>query len=220
MQLRVNKEYIDSYICEIEENSGILKWQYTKDTKVDCVLIVRTPFDSQIDISNIVEDINQNGIELEEDQIVNVNSEISCKLAGKIQGKVGIYNAKDTPALYSVYGCKKENDYLTVYDEQESKYNQCNVRSVIEYSVEQMPILKKEGGFFRKIEKQYNFSKIVINPNKDYVDGALSYTFENYDISYPISKKMIGKPFFVRWLNDTNIPLIKANIEGFKAHKI
>ncbi len=78
MQLRVNKEYIDSYICEIEENSGILKWQYTKDTKVDCVLIVRTPFDSQIDISNIVEDINQNGIELEEDQIVNVNSEISC----------------------------------------------------------------------------------------------------------------------------------------------
>ena len=120
MCLLLNKDYNNSYICEIEENSGIIRWQYEKNSRPDYILIVQTPFSSLVDIAGIIEIINESKKSLGLDKVVSITPNISCKLTSVSQGTRGVYNVNVMPANYSVYGCKSENGLLTVFDEENS----------------------------------------------------------------------------------------------------
>lgn len=219
MCLLLNKDYNNSYICEIEENSGIIRWQYEKNSRPDYILIVQTPFSSLVDIAGIIEIINESKKSLGLDKVVSITSNISCKLTSVSQGTRGVYNVNVMPANYSVYGCKSENGLLTVFDEENRSHNQCKVSAIIEYKVEDNPITVKQGNIFHKTEMKYNFSKITVYDNKNYTDGVLYYTFEDCEIKFPIGKKMLETPFYVKWFNNSKPPIIRSDFDGFKCRK-
>ncbi len=219
MCLLLNTDYNNSYICEIEENSGIIRWQYEKNSRPDYILIVQTPFSSLVDIAGIIEIINESKKSLGLDKVVSITPNISCKLTSVSQGTRGVYNVNVMPANYSVYGCKSENGLLTVFDEENRNHNQCKVSAIIEYKVEDNPITVKQGNIFRKTEMKYNFSKITVYDNKNYTDGVLYYTFEDCEIKFPIGKKMLETPFYVKWFNNSKPPIIRSDFDGFKCRK-
>lgn len=208
-----------SYICEIEDNNGIIRWQYEKNNRPDYVLILQTPFSSSIDINEVLNTINSSNISITVDKIITITSDISCKLVSVSPGMRGVYNVNVMPANYSVYGCKNDNGVLTVYDEENKSHNQCKVSAIIEYKVEDNPVTISSGILFRRTETKYNFSKITIFDNKSYEDGVLYYTFEDCDIKFPIGKQMLEKPFFVKWFNNSKPPIIYSNRDGFKYRK-
>lgn len=208
-----------SYICEIEDNNGIIRWQYEKNNRPDYVLILQTPFSSSIDINEVLNTINSSNISITVDKIITITSDISCKLVSVSPGMRGVYNVNVMPANYSVYGCKNDNGVLTVYDEKNKSHNQCKVSAIIEYKVEDNPVTISSGILFRRTETKYNFSKITIFDNKSYEDGVLYYTFEDCDIKFPIGKQMLEKPFFVKWFNNSKPPIIYSNRDGFKYRK-
>lgn len=219
MRLMLDKNYENSYICEIEENSGIIRWQYEKNNRPDYILIVQSPYASLIDIAEIIKTINDSNIKITIDRIIPITSDISCKLTTVSQGMRGVYNVNVMPANYSVYGCKNENGVLTVFDEENKSHNQCKVSAIIEYKVEETPISVRQGNFLHRTETKYNFSKITIFDNKSYEDGVLYYTFEDCDIKFPIGKQMLEHPFFVRWFNNSKPPLIRSDLDGYKYRK-
>ena len=215
MKIALDKNYTNSYICEIEENSGIIRWQYEKNCRPDYVLIVQTPFSSMIDISDIINTIIDSNINIVIDKIIPVSSEISCKITSVSQGIRGVYSVNVMPANYTVYGCKNENGVLTVFQEENINRNSCKVSAIIEYKVEDNPISVSTGRLFRKTETKYNFSKITVFENKNYTDGALFYTFDKCELKFPIGKKMMDTPFFVKWFNNSDPPIIRSNHDGF-----
>ena len=219
MNIVLNNSFVSSYICEIEENSGIIRWQYEKNSRPDYILIVQSPYASLVDIAEIIKTINDLNIKLSIDRIIPITSDISCKLTTVSQGMRGVYNVSVMPANYSVYGCKNENGVLTVYDEENKSHNQCKVSAIIEYKVEDNPVTISSGRLFRRTETKYNFSKISIFDNKSYEDGVLYYTFEDCDFKFPIGKQMLEKPFFVKWFNNSKPPIIYSNRDGFKYRK-
>lgn len=219
MNFFLNSEYNDTYICEIEENGGIIRWQYKKNSRPDYILIVQTPFSSLIDIDEVIDSINEGNIEIIVDKVIPITSTISCKLTSVSQGNRGVYNVNVMPATYSVYGCKIENEVLTVYDEENKNHNRCNVPAIIEYKIEDNPVSISSGRIFRRTETKYNFSKITVFENKSYTDGVLFYTFDGCEIKFPISKQMLGKPFYVKWYGNTKTPTIRTKNDGYKARK-
>lgn len=219
MFLILDKNYDNSYICEIEENGGIIRWQYEKNSRPDYILIVQTPFSSLIDIGEVIKSINEMNIEIIVDNVIPITTTISCKLTSVSQGNRGVYNVNVMPATYSVYGCKKENGDLTVYEEENKNRNRCKVPSIIEYKIEDNPVIISSGRVFRRTETKYNFSKITVFENKNYIDGVLFYTFDECEIKFPISKQMLGKPFYVRWYDNSKPPIIRTNYDGFKSQK-
>lgn len=219
MNILLNNDYDNSCICEIEENGGIIRWQYEKNSRPDYVLIVQTPFSSLIDIGEVIKYINDLNIEITVDKVIPITSDISCKLTTVSQGNRGVYNVNIMPATYSVYGCKKENGELIVYEENNKNRNCCKVSAIIEYKVEDNPVSVSSGRLFRKTETKYNFSKITIFENKNYVDGVLFYTFDECELKYPICKQMLGNPFYVKWYENSKPPIIRTNYDGFKSQK-
>lgn len=219
MNILLNSEYNNTYICEIEENGGIIRWQYEKNSRPDYILIIQTPFSSLIDIGEVINSINEMNIEIIVDKVIPITSTISCKLTSASQGNRGVYSVNVMPATYSVYGCKKENGDLTVYEEENKDRNRCKVSSIIEYKIEDNPVIISSGRVFRRTETKYNFSKITVFENKYYIDGVLFYTFDECEIKFPISKQMLGKPFYVRWYDNSKPPIIRTNYDGFKSQK-
>lgn len=219
MNVVLDNSYSNSFICEIEENNGIIRWQYEKNSRPDYVLIVQTPFSSLIDIGEVIKSINDLNIVMAVDKVIPITSEISCKLTSVSQGNRGVYNVNIMPATYSVYGCKKENGGLIVFKENNKNHNCCKVSAVIEYKVEDNPVSVSSGRLFRKTETKYNFSKITVFDNKNYVDGVLFYTFDECEIKFPISKQMLGNPFYVKWYENSKPPIIRTNYDGFKPQK-
>ncbi len=219
MCLVLDNKYENSYICEIEENAGIIRWQYEKNSRPDYVLIVQTPFSSLIDIGEIIKSINDLNIVMTVDKVIPITAEISCKLTSVSQGNRGVYKVNIMPATYSVYGCKKENGELIIYEENNKNHNCCKVSAIIEYKVEDNPVSVSSGRLFRKTETKYNFSKITVFENKNYVDGVLFYTFDECEIKFPISKQMLGNPFYVKWYENSKPPIIRTNNDGFKPQK-
>lgn len=219
MCLKLDKNYEYSYICEIEDNSGIIRWQYEKNNRPDYILIVQTPVSSLVDISEIVGIINDSKKSLELDKVIPVTSDISCKLISVSPGTRGVYNVRVLPAIYSVYGCKNEDGVLTVFEEENKRHNKCKVSAIIEYKIEDNPITIRQGNIFHRSEMKYNFSKITVFDNKNYEDGVLYYTFEECEIKFPIGKQMMEHPFYVRWFNNSKPPIIRSDFDGFKCRK-
>lgn len=219
MNVVLDNSISNSFISEIEENSGIIRWQYEKCNRPDYILIVQTPFSSLVDIAEIIRIINESKKSIELDKVISITPDISCKLTSVSQGTRGVYNVNVMPANYSVYGCKKENGDLTVYEEENKDRNRCKVSSIIEYKIEDNPVIISSGRVFRRTETKYNFSKITVFENKYYIDGVLFYTFDECEIKFPISKQMLGKPFYVRWYDNSKPPIIRTNYDGFKSQK-
>ena len=219
MNIVLDNSFNDSYICEIEENSGIIRWQYEKNNRPDYVLIVQTPFFMAVDINEVIKTIKATNTDIVVDEVVSVTSNTSCKLATVSQGSRGVYSVGVMPATYSVYGCKMNNDELVVFEEKNKNHNSCKVSAIIEYKVEDHPISISEGRFFRKTEVKYNFSKITVFQNKSYTDGVLYYTFDDCGIKFPIGRQMLDTPFYVKWYNNSKPPIIRADYDGFKCRK-
>lgn len=219
MNICVNKDYAESFIYETDENGGILKWQYEKNIRPDYILIVRTPYGSIIDVDEVVNAVIETGAELSLDQTVSVTPQISCKLANVAQGSRGVLKVSVAPAVYSVYGCRKWDGCLIVFDEQNKNHIRCSVPASVEYKIEDTPVAVKTGSIFRRTEEIHNFSKITVFNNKNYVDGALYYTFEDCDIRFPVGRNMLEKPFYVRWFNNRQKPLIRSGRDGYKVSK-
>lgn len=219
MRLEVNSSFESSFICDIEENGGIIKWQYDRNGRPDYVLIVRMPYDSSVSLTELVSLINENSSELAEDKVIALSQDISCKLVRSIQGRGGVYKVNYAPALYAVFGCMNQDDVLTVYDEESARQHICCVSAVIEYHVEDVPVSVTSGGLFHKKKIQYNFSRITVKQNDSYIDGALFYTFEGCPHRYNISKSMLGTPFFVRWFNNERNPILRSELKGYRVEK-
>ncbi len=219
MYFVLDNKFDNSYICEIEENSGIIRWQYEKNCKPDYVLIVQTPFSSLIDISEVINEINESNVNIVLDSEIEVSSNISCKLISVSQGNRGVYSVKKMPANYSVYGCIKNDEEIIVFQEKNNNYNHCKVPAIVEYKVEDNPVSISSGKFFRKTETKHYFSKITVYDNKSYIDGALYYTFDECEIKFPIGKQMMDKPFFVKWFNNSKSPIVRTDCDGFKCRK-
>lgn len=219
MHVTLDKSFANSYICEIEENSGIIRWQYEKNSRPDYLFIVQTPYSSSIDIDEVINIIVESKVNIEVNRIVTITSGISCKLISVSQGTRGVHSVNVMPANYSVYGCKIENGVLTVFQEENRNHNHCKVSAIIEYKVEDNLVSVTSGKLFRRAEARYNFSKITVFENKNYVDGALYYTFDECEIKFPIGKQMMEKPFFVKWFNNSKPPIIRSSQDGFKCRK-
>lgn len=219
MIINLNNRFEESYICEIEENGGIIRWLYEKNSRPDNILIVQTPFSSLVDIAEIIKIINESKKRIELDKVISIAPDISCKLTSVSQGTRGVYNVSVMPAIYSVYGCKNDNGVLTVFDEENKSHNQCRVSAIIEYKVEDNPITIRQGSIFHRTDTKYNFSKITVFENKSYKDGVLYYTFDECEIKFPIGKQMLEQPFYVRWFNNSKPPLIRSDYNGYKCRK-
>lgn len=219
MSIVLDNSFDCSYICEIEENSGIIRWQYEKNVRPDYIFIVQTPFSTLVDISEVIKIINESNKSIDLDKVVHLTSDISCKLTSVSQGARGVYNVNVMPANYCVYGCKIKNGVLTVFDEENKNHNQCKVSAIIEYKVEDNPITVRQGNIFHRSEMKYNFSKITVFNNKNYKDGVLYYSFDECDIKFPIGRQMLERPFYVRWYNNSQPPLIRSDFDGFKCRK-
>lgn len=219
MRIELNRDFNESFICEIEENGGIVRWQYERNNRPDYVLIVQTPFGALTDISDAVSLMNERRVILTLDQTVAVTPEISCRLTTVAQGARGVFNVSVTPAVYSVYGCRKSDDTLTVYEEENKNHNRCPVSALIEYKADDFPVTIKKNFLWKKNETTYNFTKITLFKNKNYVDGALYYSFEDCDLKFPIGKHLVEKTFYVRWFNNEKRPVIRSGRDGYKGGK-
>lgn len=220
MNIVLDNSFEESYICEIEESSGIIRWQYERDNRPDYILIVKTPFNSSEDIGEVLNIINAMGTNIVENEIISVTPKIYCKLANVLQGNRGIYKVDIMPAVYSVYGCKMHNDKLIVFEEKNKSHNHCKVSAIIEYRIEEHPMSINEGKFFKRSNTIYYFSKITVLQNKNYIDGVLYYTFDGCETKFPIGQHMLGAPFFVKWYNNSKPPIIHADYDGFKCQKL
>ena len=219
MRLEVNSSFERSFICDIEENGGIMRWQYERNSRPEHVLIIRAPYEARVSLSEIVSLINSNPEEIVEDKVLALTPDINCKLVRSIQGRGGVYKVTYAPALYAVFGCVYEGEALAVYDQESARQNICRVSAVVEYHVEDVPITVTSGGLFHKKKIQYNFSKITVKQSDSYIDGALFYTFEGSPNRYNISKSMLGTPIFVRWFNNERNPILRSDLEGYRVEK-
>ena len=219
MKVKIEDSLFRPFICGIQENGGIIRWEYERQNKPDMVLIVRTRYGKCPDIELIQDLLSiQNG-NLLSDQLIELDNEIACKFIRNIQGMSGVYKVNYTPASYSVYGCKSSNDCISIHLEQNGGHHQCNVSAVIEYKVENVKREITSGWLFNRSRESVSFSKIQIDPIDNYTDGALYYCFEGSDIIFPIGKSMIGKPFYIRWFQNKNHPIIRSRYSGYTAVK-
>lgn len=219
MRLEVDNSCTTSFLCGIQENGGIVRWDYDRQHKPDLILIVRSRFGESPDIEEISALLNKQSTELLNDRTIDLGSEIACKFVRNIQGMSGVYKVNYTPATYSVYSCTKSDDCIKIYRGQNGKTYRCNVVASIEYRVDNETREVTSGILFNRTRVSYNFSKITIKGTNNYSDGALYYCFEGSEIRFPIGKSMLGQPFYVRWFQNTNHPIIRSQSIGYKAVK-
>ena len=163
MKVKIEDSLFRPFICGIQENGGIIRWEYERQNKPDMVLIVRTRYGKCPDIELIQDLLSiQNG-NLLSDQLIELDNEIACKFVRNIQGMSGVYKVNYTPASYSVYGCKSGNDCISIHLEENGEHYQCNVSAVIEYKVENVKREITSGWLFNKSRESIYFSKIQID---------------------------------------------------------
>ena len=210
MDYIVNTDYKKSYIGDINENGGILKWEY--DNKPDMVIVVSFPFYDDYSAEDIVNLLNNNRIDLDANDVC-IKENVFCRTISTIQGK-NVCKMTRSPATFLVFGCEKHDNTLIIYDEKNHSHNTCKVSAKIGYRTEKIIERKTSGRLFNKSTTEYAFSKITILDGASFFDGDLYYCFEGCSIKFFITKNMIGKPFFVKWYKNIYQPIIKANVDG------
>lgn len=220
MRIEVDKSYDTLYISEIQETGGILRWEYDRAIKPDLLLLVQSDFGVAPDGDEVAELLNQKSFNIASDEPIILSEHLRCKFSRVAQGRSGVYKVSVAPATYTVYGCKRQDDLIILCVESNEKHYQCDVSATVEYHVDNESESIKKGHIFNRHVETYRFSKIFVTECSGYMDGVLYYSFDDCDIRFPISRKMLGKPFYVRWYQNKKQPIIKSQYEGYNAVKI
>lgn len=220
MRVEVNKSCEQSFIINIQENNGIVRWEYESKNKPELLLIVRTPFEITPDADEIAQLMSERNFNGSSDNIVTLSEDIRCKFLRVAPGMSGVYNVIAAPATYTVFGCRRDGDGIVIYTEKNNRHHSCCVPALLEYHVDIEDLkVKVRTGLLKSHEEVHRFSKITVTNNPNYIEGALYYCFEGSNLQFPISKSMLGKPFYVRWYMGKNQPMIRSRFKGYRAVK-
>ena len=213
--LILNKDYQESYIGEVSEQGGIIHWDYNKSPEF--VLLIQYPYGFNYQIGEIITRMNNKNMEPIENVDTEIETGVFCRLLRNIQNRRA-YRVQVAPATYYILGCSKVGDDLIVFEEIESYKCQCSIAAKVTYRIETIEETRQVRSFFRKQVITCSFSKVIVDSNEIYQDGALSYGFEGIPIVFAISKNDIGKPIFIKHLNGKH-PMIFSKIDGFTAER-
>ncbi len=220
MRIEANTNSEQSFICNIQETNGIVRWEYERNNKPELLLIVRTPFESVPDAAEIARLLSERDPDTNSDALIALNNTTHCKFLRVSQGISGVYNVTSAPATYTVFGCRRNDGGIVLFSERAERLHSCCVPAKLEYHVDIEDLnQKKRTGFFTSETISYRFSKITVTPNPNYIEGALYYCFEGSKLQFPISRSMLGKPFYVRWHNGKNPPMIRTRYKGYQSVK-
>lgn len=216
MRVEANKNCDQSFICDIQENNGIVKWEYERNNKPELLLLVRTPFEVTADADEIARLLSGREINVNSDALVSLNESVCCKFLRVSPGMNGVYNVTAAPATYTVFGCRRDGDGIVIFTEKNERHHSCCVPATLEYHVDIEDLkVKVKTGLLKSHYETHRFSKITVHHNPNYTEGALYYCFDGSDLQFPISKAMLGEPFYVRWYNGTNQPMIRSRYNGY-----
>lgn len=213
--LYINNEAAKPYIDEVTEKGGIIHWEYISEPGY--ILIVKRAYSTEKTLSDVVDTINDKGLVLQENEEIMVDNETSCRLIRNIQRKCA-YRVQSAPSLYAVYACEETDGGFVVFQEANKYKNECIVDAVVTYKIEFTEETRTDGKLFWKTETKCKFAKVSVEKNDKYVDGALSYRFDDCPIVFPISQELVGQPFYIKCANGKT-PVFFSGIKGFSVER-
>jgi hypothetical protein len=211
MVFKLNTEHSLSFITDVSENGEIVTWDY--EAVPDYVLVIETCFHGSISLQQIVNELNAENVSPDTEGIIILGKELILKFINNIQGQCAC-RVEKTPCTCFVIGCRREGGALTIYEEGDPSRVLCDVFAKIIYRIEETEYVKRTRCLFKKQIETACFTKVSIDKNNKYVDGALCYRFENSPYFFPVSEEDAQRPFYIRWQNG-KAPVFFSDVEGY-----
>lgn len=196
-----DKEHFASHLTQHE---GTLKWNAHGQSHS---LVIRTDYARNVDITKLdktlFEKLTPAQFGTDKDKEIALSTEYSVTIVQK--GYVNNFPITVLPATYAVFSCilDSTNDSCTVFVPNEACHYQCCVASQVNVTIRPAQIKKL-------LKAPVRYYVITVPDIPKYTDGSLYYTFPGLNRQFPITKSMLGKPFYV--LNcGTQKPIIASN---------
>jgi len=217
----------EHYATNLTQKADTLKWESVGATHF---MIVRAPFGKEIKLSDLDFSSLDNLDALNSGE-TKLNNEAYLTLFPR--SGVNVHKVTVKPATYAIYACcyeqgsESENDtgVLTIYNPNEACFYQCAVLAKVRVTVKKAPIPEKS--FFEKLKSIFNLFKrkqperryynVGLPEIPDYKEGLLCYGYNNCDLKFPITKKMLNKTILIPE-SDENPPIVESL--NSKAYKI
>ena len=210
--IELNTEHSVSFISNVSENGEIVTWEY--EAIPDYVLMIETSFHGNVSLEQIVDKLNaENNTPDTEGEIV-LGKDLILRFINNIQGQSAC-RVEKVPCTCFVIGCRRKDGVLTLFEEENPGHAICDVFAKIVFRIEETDYSRRTRSIFKRQVETARFTKVTIDKNKQYVDGALCYRFEDFPYWFPISKDDAQRPFYIRW-QDGKPPIFFSAVEGYR----